>query len=238
MSFARLRSISLWESRSSYGMIIVKVLRILFYPIVIVLLFLSVVEFLPVAMGVYDHLKAYQWLIYGFAAYFIFRQLKVYARNEEWLQTLSHESSHAVVSMMFLHKIHSLNTTDDRGGVIFHSGRVGNLFISLAPYCLPVLTYVMMFLRLLGDAQMFYIFDIIIGFTLGFYVLCFIRQTRPYQTDIINVGYLRSTLFILTAWFFNATMILLTVRMGIYKAFLEVADLYWTRLTDTIALIF
>ena len=90
----------------------------------------------------------------------------------------------------------------------------------------------------MGDAQMFYIFDIIIGFTLGFYVLCFLRQTRPYQTDIINVGYLRSTLFLLTAWLFNATMILLTVRMGIYKAFLTVVDLYWTRLTDTIALIF
>lgn len=221
-----------------YVMIIVKILRLLFYPIVIVLLFLSAVEFLPVATGVYDNIKLYQWLFYGFAAYFLFRKLKFYARNEEWLQTLSHESSHAVVSMMFLHKIHSLNTTDSQGGVIYHSGSVGNLFISLAPYCLPVLTYAMMFLRLLGDAQMFYIFDIIIGFTLGFYVLCFLRQTRPCQTDIINVGYLRSTLFLLTAWLFNATMILLTVRMGIYKAFLTVVDLYWTRLTDTIALIF
>lgn len=219
-------------------MIIVRILRLLFYPIVIVLLCLSAMEFLPVAVGVYDHIKLYQWLIYGFAAYFIFRKLKFYARNEEWLQTLSHESSHAVVGMMFLHKIHSLNTTDSRGGVIYHSGNVGNLFISLAPYCLPVVTYVMMFLRLLGDAQMFYIFDLIIGFTLAFYVVCFWRQTRPYQTDIINIGYLRSTLFILTAWLFNATMILLTVRVGIYEAFLAVVKLYWTRLADTVAMIF
>ena len=202
-------------------------MRYLYYPIMIALLVLTGFELYPTITNAYKHLADYQWLLYGFVAYFILRRISIFARNEKWLQITSHETTHAIVGMMFFHKIHSLEASD-RSGVVYHSGRnFGDIFISLAPYCLPIATYLFLLLRIIGSSKMLYVFDLFIGFTLAFHVLCFCLQTRLDQPDIQKQGYFRSFLFIFVSWFFNATIILLSIRKGIVGAVTYLFPQYW-----------
>ncbi len=202
-------------------------MKYLYYPIIVLFLILAVVEFIPVFMYACGHIAVYQWMLYGVAAYFIIRRFDFFSRNELWMQTTSHEATHAIVGMMFFHKIHSLQASED-GGVVYHSGRKqGAIFISLAPYCLPFLTYLFIIMRIWGANRMLYVFDLCIGFTLAFHILCFYKQTRLYQPDILGQGVLRSLLFIGTAWFFNATIILLCIRKGIVNTLSYIFPQYW-----------
>lgn len=202
-------------------------MKYLFYPIAILLLALTCTEFFPVLMYACKHIAVYQWVLYGMAAYFILRRFNFFSRNEQWLQTTSHEATHAIVGMMFFHKIHSLQANEDHG-VVYHSGRkIGDIFISLAPYCLPILTYAFLLLRIMGANKMLYVFDLFIGFTLAFHLVCFWKQTSLSQPDIQEQGRIRSILFIVVAWFFNATIILLSVRKGLDGAVVYIFSKYW-----------
>ncbi len=205
-------------------------MRFLYYPLVFICLALAVVECIPLVKWAIAHYQTYQWLLYGMGGYIVLKFIPFFFRNEKWLQTTSHEMTHAVVGMMFFHKIHSLQAGEGEG-VVSHSGRrFGQIFISLAPYCLPIFTFAMLFLRLLGDNKSLYIFDIIIGVTLAFHIGCFAKQTGSHQTDISEQGFLRSYLFILTAWVFNASIILLSIRKGIIGAFTYLFPEYWNDL--------
>lgn len=209
-----------------------KFLSFLFYPVAVLLIALTCAEFFPALMFAFKHLALYQWMLYGIIAYFIIRKFGFFAKNEPWLQTTSHEVTHAIVGMMFFHKIHSLESTETHG-VVYHSGRkFGDIFISLAPYCLPVATFALILVRIIGANKMLHVFDILIGFTLAFHIVCFWTQTRPDQPDIQGKGILRSYLFIIIAWLFNSTLILLTIRKGIVGAVTYVFPQYWNDLVS------
>lgn len=213
-------------------------MKYLFYPIAILLLALTCTEFFPVLMYACKHIAVYQWLLYGMGAYFIIRRFNFFSRNEQFLQTTSHEATHAIVGMMFFHKIHSLQADEDHG-VVYHSGRkIGDIFISLAPYCLPIFTYAFLLLRIMGANKMLYVFDLFIGFTLAFHLMCFISQTRLYQSDIQGQGYIKSFLFLFVAWFFNATIILLSIRKGIIGALTYIFPKYWDDIINWFNFIF
>ncbi len=212
--------------------------NLLYYPLLILIIALAATQFFPAVAWAATHLKVYAWFLGGMAAYFVLRRIRPLAVNEAWMQTFSHELSHTVVGMMFLHKIHSFRA-DERSGVMSHSGRgFGMIFISLAPYCLPLFTYLLLLLRILGAAKSLYIFDVLIGFTLAFHITCFWVQTRPYQTDIQGQGYGRSALFILACWIFNATAIIMAIRMGIVNAFCHMFKGYWHDLCSWVTFIF
>ena len=207
-------------------------LQYAYYPILVLLLVLTCIEFFPVLVYGIKHIRVYQWMLLGLAAYFIIRRFSFFSRNELWLQTTSHEVTHAIVGMLFFHKIHSLQANVDHG-VVYHSGRrFGDIFISLAPYCLPVLTYVLLLFRIIGSNKMLYVFDLLIGFTLAFHILCFSKQTRLAQSDIQGQGYLRAFLFIFVSWFFNATIIFLSIRKGIIGAITYIFPEYWNDIVE------
>lgn len=207
-------------------------MKYLFYPIAILLLALTCTEFFPVLMYVCKHIAVYQWLLYGMAAYFIIRRFNFSARNEQWLQTFSHELSHTIVGLMFFQKIHSFHAEENQG-IVWHSGKsFGDIFISLAPYCLPIFTYAFLLLRIIGANKMLYVFDLFIGFTLAFHLMCFVSQTKLYQPDIQGQGYIKAFLFLFVAWFFNATIILLSIRKGIVGAITYIFPKYWNDIID------
>ncbi len=213
-------------------------MRFIYYPLMAVLLALASVGFISALSSVRACMNGYQWLIYGAIAYFVFRRFKFVSNNEKWLQTTTHELTHAIVGMLFLHKIHSLQA-DEESGVVYHSGEnFGAIFISLAPYCLPIYTYILMLFRLLGASEMLYIFDLFIGISLSFHINCFRKQTRLDQPDIQGQGYVRAFMFIVCAWLFNASIILLSVKMGILKAFSHLLYGYWKDIVYVWSLIF
>ena len=205
--------------------------KIVSYVIWGLFLLLSFLEFVPAFVATFLDLETYIWLYAGIGLYFLIRRLPFMRKNEEWMQTTSHELTHAIVGMMFFRKIHSLQAGEGTG-VVQHSGNrtFGAIFISLAPYCLPIFTYRFLIFRLLGAQETIFVFDVIVGITLGFHILCFLKQTGNHQTDIQGQGYLRSYLFIAGHIFFNATIVLLSVYYGVLGAFGHIFGGFWQQI--------
>ena len=85
---------------------------------------------------------------------------------------------------------------------------------------------------------MLYVMDILIGLTLGFHLHCFLTQSRNYQTDISDRGYVKSYLFIAAFLMFNLTVILMSVRLGIVEANVRLFTAYWSDMKAAFAMIF
>lgn len=201
-------------------------------------LILVVMEFWESFKWLITHLKFYMWLFIGIGSYFILRLIPQLRKNEEWLQTFSHELSHTIVGLLFFKRIHSFQA-GEKSGAVYHSGhRFGGTFISLAPYYLPIFSFAFLLLRIIGAWKALYIFDAFIGFTLAFHCLCFAKQTRSYQTDISSVGYLKAYLFIACALLFNLTIILLSIRKGIVNANIYLFTNYRDDIVSAVKFIF
>lgn len=198
-----------------------------YIPFILIVFAIIIVPFGEVLKGVVEHYDKYIWLLLGVIAYVAFRQIPLYKKNEKWFQTTSHELTHAVVGIMFFHKIHSMESKEGEGSVSHSGSRVGDIFIGLSPYCLPIFTFLLLLLRLLGSDSSLFVFDIFIGFTLAFHLHTFIVQTRPSQPDIASRGVVVSYLFIFTALVLNLSVILVTVMHGLLGAVAHLAVRYW-----------
>lgn len=150
----------------------------------------------------------YLWVAVGFVAFIIPKGI-FFSKNILWLETFSHELTHIVVAMMFFRKVHSFHA-EEGTGVVYTSGQASGMTapMSLAPYCLPIFTYLLLALRCLISANGMWIFDILIGVTIAFHVNCFKHQTGNHQTDINRYPILFSYLYIYTARIINACIII------------------------------
>ena len=215
-----------------------KVIQFLVPVLLAISLLFVVVEFWNAFKWMFLHLKLYMWFFIGVSAYIVLRLIPLLRKNEEWLQVFSHELAHTIVGLLFFQRIHSFQA-DENHGVMTHSGNTfGKTFITLAPYYLPIFTFAFLLLRIIGAWKSLFIFDLFIGFTLAFHCLCFIKQTRSYQTDIQNIGYLKAYLFIACALLFNLTIVLLSIRKGIVNANIYLFSNYWNDIVSTIKYIF
>ena len=203
-----------------------KALRIASYPLIACWLILGLFAAAPAVAGIGAHWRDYLWFAGGIAAYAGLRQLSIFSKNEGWMQVFSHELAHTTVSLMFMRRIHSFAAGAREGRVSYSGSDAGDLFISLAPYCLPLATYLLLLLRLLGAQEHLYIFDMLTGFTAAFYTVCFRAQTGTHQSDITDQGTLRAYMFIIAARIFNATVIILSVRTGLKGALASIGADY------------
>lgn len=131
-----------------------------------------------------NQLSIYQWVVVG---YFIFYILRRYLKNNLlFLETFSHELTHAFFAFCFNRRVHSFHAEDAGSGVIYTSGKNQYVLvpIALAPYCFPIFTYLLLSFRWIIDFHGMWIFDILIGITLCFHYYCFKTQIGDYQTDI------------------------------------------------------
>jgi len=196
--------------------------------LIIIFLLLSTWQFFETTFWlVVKSSKLYLWFSIGIVIYIIIRRLSFLRKNAKWFETWTHELIHTIVGLLFLQKIHSFRAGDG-AGEIYHSGHFSrNIFISLAPYCLPIYTYIFCILRLLSASKSLWIFDLMIGLTLAFHVVCFLKQTRSYQTDIREFGLITSYFYIASFQLFNATIVLLTIKVGIWNAFIYQTTHFW-----------
>lgn len=202
-------------------------LRIASYPLILLWLALAVAAAVPVVAAVPGAWKEYLWFAAGMAACFAAGYVPFLVRNEAWAQVFTHELCHTVVSLAFLQRIHSFSADSSKGRVSYSGSGAGDIFVSLAPYCLPLFTYMFMLLRLLSDPQYLYIFDILIGITFAFHIRCWRAQTGMHQSDITDQGTFRAFAFIIAAWIFNASVVLITIRSSVVDAFAEIFASYW-----------
>lgn len=213
-------------------------MKFVFYPLAILLLLLTAAGFLSVAEIMFCDIALFLWMLAGIAAFVALSFLPAIRKNAVMFRVFSHEMTHTVVCLMFFRKITAFNASVS-GGVVYHTGgKRGDLFIRLAPYCLPIYTFAFAILRLLSSDGALFIFDILIGFTLAFHLGCFAVETRPKQPDIKRSGYLTSALFIPTALFFNLSIILLTVLSNFGEAFVTLFAKYGETIAQWWKLIF
>jgi hypothetical protein len=132
---------------------------------------------------------------------------KRYFRNPwEFISTLEHELTHAIVGLPFLIIPRGIRVTATQGGHIkqIWLGPVwlmpiyglGNLLSTLAPYFLPTISYLLI-------ASSFFItqsktpwFFIVLGFITAFHIVTTWAETRYRQPDIQQAGIIFSSIFL------------------------------------------
>ena len=142
------------------------------------------------------------------------------------MQTMSHEGAHMLVGALFLRrKIYQFNAKssdaisygDNTLGFV-SSSRNGNrisIMSTLAPYMLPYLTFLLLLFRLMIKNECLPIIDVIIGFSLMFYILCWKKDTRRDQSDIQLCGVFLSYLYIATFLLLNISLIIYSLSGGV-----------------------
>ena len=169
--------------------------------------------------------SGYLWMGVGFIVYIIFHKF-FFRKNIDIMQTMSHEGAHMLIGALFLRrKIYQFNAKsadslsygDNTLGFV-SSSRKGNyisIMSTLAPYMLPYLTFLLLLFRLMIKNECLPIVDVIIGFSLMFYIFCWKKDTRSDQSDIRHCGVFLSYLYIATFLLFNISLIIYSVSGGI-----------------------
>jgi hypothetical protein len=137
-------------------------------------------------------------------------------RHFPWPATLEHETTHALVALLFLRRVTGFQVTGRKGGRVEYRGRFGgriaNDLIGLAPYYLPTLPLILALFRPLIPGLIGVGYDAVLGVALAFHVVGTWRETiqnwhkrrptgagdRAKQTDIGARGYAYSAIVILT----------------------------------------
>ena len=223
-----------------------KALKYVFIPLLALLLALQLREsvgivkaiFFPTPpMTVTGNLDMYLWTAVGAVAYTLLRGLL--RKNIVWLETFSHELTHIVVSLMLFRKIHSFRAGQGSGEVTTSGSDVSRVFVSLAPYCLPIFTYLLLFFRPLIKADSLYVYDIFVGISIAFHAICFKTQTGNHQPDINRFPLFFSYLYIAAALLFNLNTILVSYwsSKNVFTAFVYSLQSMWEGTTSFISLI-
>ena len=199
-----------------------------------------VVLFIPVLIKsfLYDAwgmIYAYKWewwkdgcfigIIAGFALYGLFMLVLKIPRmqhNLDWFMKFTHELTHTLVAVLFFAKIHEFVVKDRECYVSYKAGPIGYVPITLAPYCIPIYTFMLLPFRFFGDSHYMIVFDILIAFTYAFHIHSFVMQTSSDQPDIEGCGLARSAAFISFVHMSVLSLILATPKGGVANALVRV----------------
>ncbi|MCL1893990.1 MAG: hypothetical protein FWG02_07135 [Holophagaceae bacterium] len=197
-----------------------KLLKLASIPILLVFLAINIHSLYKSAIGVVLQFKIYLWFVVGFALYCIVRRF--IKKNLDFLETFTHELIHTVIGLLFFHQIDKFNATSRNGEVIYHGGkRAGNIFILLAPYCLPIYPIIFLLFRFAIAPEYIWLINIVTGITTAFHAFAFKRDIHFRQPDIQNAGVLFSLIFIWTFLSFFTSIILWSVQSGLGGAFVH-----------------
>lgn len=185
------------------GMPIMVILYILVIPyaweIIRILLFKK-------GVGVIDQLSMYKWMAAGAVGYSLLHMFV--KRNITFLETFSHEATHTFFAFLFGRRINSFQAGEGSGNIV-HSGSSSYSLvpIALAPYCFPLVTWLLLPWRFCIVGSGVWAFDMLIGVTLAFHIICFISQIGNHQTDINQYPLHFSYMYIVLAWIINFCII-------------------------------
>lgn len=180
-------------------------------------------------------LSYYPWYLWLLAGSCVFPLMnKFFVKNMELTKTFTHELTHTISGLLLFRRIHSFHAEEQGSGVVWSSGNDDIRFMtSLAPYCFPIFTFPLLMLRCLVALPFLPIVDVLIGFSFGLHLVCFIEQTRNYQTDINQFPLWFSYIYILSVWLFDLSIILIAYvpKSNIFLAFRTYALDLWNIIT-------
>ena len=219
------------RTRHVVSMLIMGILLICLLPYAISLL---KILFVTKHISIWRQLSLYQWSAIGAVVYLIIQ--KYLSKNIEWLEVLSHELTHAAVTMLSFKKVHSLSATEKQGGEVQVSGLnfASDVAMRLAPYCLPLFTYPLLMIRPLIDFHGRAIFDVLIGITLCFHIICFKKQTKSHQPDLNYYPKAFTYMYIITAHLMNFCIILVAFfpRYNVFSSFWRMVCSIWEQVMN------
>lgn len=144
-------------------------------------------------------LEIFKWVAVGFISFAILR--RYLKGNLEFAETFSHELTHTVFAFLFNLQVVEFHAKQDSGYMMATQRNVfKGVPISLAPYCFPLFTFILLSFRCMMDFHGLWIFDILIGCTICFHFFCFKTQIGNHQPDINQYPLLLSYSYILTSW--------------------------------------
>ncbi|MGZ0165985.1 MAG: M50 family metallopeptidase [Planctomycetales bacterium] len=130
------------------------------------------------------------------------------------LSTFEHEFTHALFAILTLHRVTELKATWRSGGHVRIIG-LGNWLITVAPYFFPTVCFLLIpIFRLLTFIPTNFA-DGIVGAAFVYHITSTMRETHGGQTDLKQVGYLFSTMFLPTAILVSHGIVLAFARSGI-----------------------
>lgn len=179
------------------------------------LFYIGKVIFFPSNGTFIKQLSMYQWVGVGMFSYVILkRRVK---HNITCFETATHERIHGFFALILQGRIHSVQVNEGKG-LITYSGvkKWGRASVSLAPYCFPLYTYMLLSIRHLLDFHGKWVFDIIIGVSLAFHIICFRNQIGKHQSDINQYPLAFSYFYIIVSWIINLCIILVSFWPNMY----------------------
>lgn len=156
------------------------------------------------------YLQQWVWIVLGAGVYALIH--KWIGEYLEWLETFSHEFTHAAVAIFSFNKVTEFVVHKTYGHIKFLGE--DSMLITLSPYCFPIFTFITLCFHRLVAHEYMTAYEMGIGCTLAFHFFCFKSQTGNWQEDINNYPRVVSYLFIGTLWVTNTALILGALAPG------------------------
>lgn len=154
-------------------------------------------EIVNVAQRISPARSRWQMFLLGAVLFFPVRWLgrKLTPRLWHYLATLEHEWTHLLVGLLFGKRPVSFRASAYEGGEVVLRGG-SNMWISLAPYFLPTLTFIALLAGRIFSLGSVSAFLITLGFTVSFHIISTWEETSFRQTDLRKVGLIRCCVFL------------------------------------------
>jgi hypothetical protein len=142
----------------------------------------------------FNNLQTFYFFL-GIASFFPFHFVasRYFQTIWNYLCTLEHECTHAIVGLLFGKIPVGMRVSAWEGGEVQLRGGT-NLWISLAPYFLPTLSLLALLIGWISGLTETHLFYAILGFTISFHLVTNWKETSFRQTDLQRAGYLTSIL--------------------------------------------
>ena len=130
-----------------------------------------------------------------------------------YLTTLEHELTHILVGLLFLIRPLSIRVTETKGGEVVLTG--SNLWITLAPYFLPTISFVVLPFAWLASAKAERTLLAVTGASVVYHLLSTWSEVGVVQSDFRKAGILQSLLLLPVANLICYGVILAFVAQGL-----------------------
>jgi hypothetical protein len=112
--------------------------------------------------------------------------------------TLEHELTHALFAWLTFHRVVGFGATLRSGGHIRYTGK-GNWLIAIAPYFFPTLSLIAIAILTWAPGHHLEIGGVVLGATVAYHVWSTWSETHRHQSDLREVGWLFSLIFLVSA---------------------------------------
>jgi hypothetical protein len=139
-----------------------------------------------------------KYILLGFGSYMLVWFFFIRKTNISILSTFEHEITHCIFAWLTFNRVIGLTATLRSGGHMKYEGHA-NWLLSISPYFFPTLTFLSLLILGISGYSENYISLIVVGSTLAYHVTSTLQETHHAQTDLQEVGFVFSILFLPTA---------------------------------------